>query len=369
MKFMHIADVHLGADPDAGMFADVDRGVEIRDTFEKIIMRARKEQGDLLLVAGDLFHRQPLVRELREVDYLFREVFGRPVVLIAGNHDYIKAASNYRTFKWSDNVHLLMGDDTTGRLDRIYLENLNTEVYGFSYTAKEITAPLYRNARPEKNGRIHILLAHGGDAKHIPVTPSDLAATGFDYIALGHIHKPGIVVPGLAAYAGAPEPADHNDLGRHGVIIGEIRQGQDCRIAFLPMAKREYRHEELVLTEEDTNGSISHRIREHMAELGDADLYKWTLTGFHHAEMLPDTARLLQEPHVFEVLDRTRPAWEIAKLQAEHREDMIGIFIESFLKAGDEAEGGTEAGTENTGNGLSRLEEEALYAGLEAMLT
>ena len=53
---------------------------------------------DLLLISGDLFHRQPLVRELREVNALFASVPEVRVVLIAGNHDYVREDSAYLKF-------------------------------------------------------------------------------------------------------------------------------------------------------------------------------------------------------------------------------------------------------------------------------
>ena len=37
---------------------------------------------------------------------------------------------------------------------------------------------------------INILVAHGGDEKHIPISKKRVAMSGFDYVALGHIHKP-----------------------------------------------------------------------------------------------------------------------------------------------------------------------------------
>ena len=49
-----------------------------------------REQTDLLLIAGDLFHRQPLKKELKEVDYYFSRLSRTKVVLIAGNHDFFK---------------------------------------------------------------------------------------------------------------------------------------------------------------------------------------------------------------------------------------------------------------------------------------
>ena len=105
MRFIHIADVHLGARPDAGPLYSEGRARELWETFEHVLGVCEEEQTDLLLIAGDLFHRQPLVRELKEADYLFSELTHTKVVLIAGNHDYIGKNSNYRTFRWSENVY------------------------------------------------------------------------------------------------------------------------------------------------------------------------------------------------------------------------------------------------------------------------
>ena len=110
MRFIHIADVHLGARPDAGPLYSEGRARELWETFEHVLGVCEEERTDLLLIAGDLFHRQPLVRELKEADYLFSELTHTKVVLIAGNHDYIGKNSNYRTFRWSENVYPLFGE-------------------------------------------------------------------------------------------------------------------------------------------------------------------------------------------------------------------------------------------------------------------
>ena len=63
MRFIHIADVHLGAEPDAGKAYSEERAGELWETLERVLKVCEKEQTDLLLIAGDLFHRQPLLRE------------------------------------------------------------------------------------------------------------------------------------------------------------------------------------------------------------------------------------------------------------------------------------------------------------------
>ena len=71
MRFIHLADVHLGAVPDRGCPWSSRREEEIWETFRRVIAGIRENPVDLLFIAGDLFHRQPLLRELKEEDYDF----------------------------------------------------------------------------------------------------------------------------------------------------------------------------------------------------------------------------------------------------------------------------------------------------------
>ena len=99
MRFIHIADVHLGAVPDKGYPWSEEREKEIWRSFQRVICQVGRTEADLLLIAGDLFHRQPLKRELKEVNYLFSTIPDTKVILMAGNHDYIKKDSFYRDFR------------------------------------------------------------------------------------------------------------------------------------------------------------------------------------------------------------------------------------------------------------------------------
>lgn len=62
MKFIHIADVHLGVVPDAGKSWSEKRAADIWTTFTEVFAVAKKIKVDMVLIAGDLFHRQPLIR-------------------------------------------------------------------------------------------------------------------------------------------------------------------------------------------------------------------------------------------------------------------------------------------------------------------
>ena len=157
MKFIHIADVHLGATPDASMPWAKQRAQEIWDGFDALLEKVREEKADFLLIAGDLFHRQPLMRELKEVNYRFEKLKPTKVVLMAGNHDYLRQDSLYRKMQWAQNVYFF----SNTKAECFYFEDVQTYIYGLSYMDYEVTDPMYDCLCPVKENGCHILLAHG----------------------------------------------------------------------------------------------------------------------------------------------------------------------------------------------------------------
>lgn len=326
MKFIHIADVHLGANPDAGP----QRAGELWDTFERVLQICEEEQTDLLLIAGDLFHRQPLQRELKEVDYLFSELSHTKVVLIAGNHDYIRRESYYRTFEWSGNVYPLFGET----LEYVDFPELQTAVYGLSYHSREIREPLYDGLRARGLEPVEILLAHGGDEKHIPIDRKALERSGFSYVALGHIHKPQELHKDRIVYAGALEPIDRNDTGPHGFVRGEVTE-KDVKVRRVPCALREYVRLDIQVNPEDTQGSVRRKIRQCLEESGDRNIYQVILKGKRDADLSFDLKRLAGEGNILEVADETAPALDFRKLYEENQENLLGKYIGRFSECGE----------------------------------
>lgn len=347
MKFIHIADVHLGAQPEAGRAYSKSRPRELWDTFSAVIDCCNQEQADLLLIAGDLFHRQPLLRELKELSYLFSKLEQTQVVMIAGNHDYIKRDSYYRTFEWPEHVHMLSGKAP----GYVLFPELDAAVYGFSYHSREILEPLYDNMKAQGAARYEILLAHGGDERHIPIRRQCLERSGFDYIALGHIHKRQSLIEGFAEYAGSLEPTDKNDVGKHGYIKGELDE-DGLRLEFVPVAGREYLHLALQVKETTTNGSVRDRIGQIIKERGRQHLYRFVLQGKRDVDVVFDTSCMDPFGNVLEVVDQTRPAYDFERLWEENKGNLIGRYIESFAGCGEES-----------------VEYRALCEGVEALLS
>lgn len=325
VTFYHVSDVHLGASPDEGFPWSKKRREEIWENFEKLLRRADEEKVDLLLLAGDLFHRQPLKGELKEVNYVFSAMKHTRVVLIAGNHDYLKRDSCYREFPWSENVYFLGGRTC----EKCVFADLHTTVYGLSYHSREIAEPLYDELTPQEDGNFSVLLAHGGDASHIPLDKKKLAASGFDYIALGHIHKPAELLKNRMAYAGALEPLDKNDLGPHGFISGRYERGS-VETRFIPWAVREYIALEFPADRDSSDAGVREAIREKIRTLGEQNLYKIRLTGFRDPDICFETKRYGSLGQIVEALDETRPYYDLERLKQVHGEDLVGRYIRSF---------------------------------------
>ena len=127
------------------------------------------------------------------------------IVLIAGNHRYYKRESYLpgelrgrpMCIGWKKKS-LPMGFPGT--------ENQSLGIYAI--TAGKFPSPLYDGIKVPKDSPMpwNILLAHGGDEKHIPMSADTFRRSGFDYIALGHIHKPQILEENYLAYPGSLEP-------------------------------------------------------------------------------------------------------------------------------------------------------------------
>lgn len=305
MKLIHIADVHWGAEPERDKPWGKDRAKEIKETFRRVLQRAKKQETDLLLISGDFFERQPSLTEIREVDYLLKQLNHTKTVWIAGNHDYLRKGTGLEAYEWESDTFFLKGPE----LEKVSFPELNAAVYGFSYWQDQIKEPLYDSLQPRGEEEISILLAHGGDEKHIPIHRETLKWSGFDYIALGHIHKPEMIFEDLMAYAGSLEPLDHTETGNHGFMEGEISEERQI-ITFHPFAKREYVQTEVYVTEEMSGEEILDRMDTEISYRGSENIHEIILQGTMNPQIELDKQRIQQKYRISGIIDQTKSIWE-----------------------------------------------------------
>lgn len=349
MKFIHTGDFHYGMNPDSDRPWSKERAEAVRDSLTRVTAAAKETKTDLLLIAGDLFHHQPLVRELKEVNYLFSTIPDTHVVIIAGNHDRIRDNSAVLSFPWEPNVTFF----TETELSSVYFKDINTEVYGFSWHEPEITENLLAGIRIPDNGRIHILLAHGGDRNHLPFDKNELADAGFSYCALGHIHKPQVLVPDRVVFCGSPEPLDLTETGKHGYYAGEINPVSRLvtSLHFVPIAKAEYVSLIVNVTPSSTNTELLMCIADEINQRGPQNIYRLKVRGMRDPDLEFDLSVLSKRFRIIEIIDESEPKYDFPKLFAEHPSDMIGFFVQELDKPD-----------------ISPIGKKALYYGVNALL-
>lgn len=353
MKFIHLGDVHLGVKPDASFPWSEDRKQEVWDGFVRIIDICNEDRIDLLLICGDFFHKQPLVRELKEVNYIFSRLKETKVVIIAGNHDYISPRSNYISFEWCDKVHMLIDEN----MDSVYFEDINTEVYGFSYHQREIKDPLLDGVKIQHEDRINILMAHAGTPSNIPFDLKTLESKGFDYIALGHIHKPERLGHRIA-HAGSIEPIDKTDIGKRGFIVGEIKKDKEIQeeshieFYFKNHSYRQYININIEVKDTMTNGQMHDLVKETLKQHKSTNVFIITLRGYKDPDIRFDINSIYSFANVIEVIDLTKANYNFRQLYMDNRDNIIGSYI-SHIENSREDESITT---------------KALYYGIEALL-
>ncbi|MHB1419726.1 MAG: metallophosphoesterase family protein, partial [Bacillota bacterium] len=226
MRFLHLADLHLGWSP---VFL-ADRETERRRERDGLLARAvdyaldRENKIGLVLIAGDLFETHRPEKELVEkvLQELHRLVAGGiQLVLLPGNHDeitYHNSVYQEQVDRWPG---ILVRNPRPALVAKIDVQGERCYVYSLAYTGgiTPTATPLADFPRMDAVGW-HIGMFHGsldwnaGD-RSLPLASSGLARAGYHYVALGHLHSHKVVQlsSGPAVYAGAVEAKGFNDPG------------------------------------------------------------------------------------------------------------------------------------------------------------
>lgn len=279
MKILHTADWHLG-----DRLGRIDRTDDLRRAVERVAAYCQQERVDVLLVAGDLFSELARPESLRETIRHWQEVFrefletGGTILTLTGNHDNESFCQTL--------VHAMtLAAPTVGKTGevipagRLYLAaeptfirlQDRTDGYDVQFVLMPYPTPSrflkgegMRYGSPDEKNRL--LVSAWADAlrdirahpKYDPKAPAVLGAhvhvhgsaigpslfrlteqedvvvegrdlpEWFDYVALGHIHKPQAVGAPHVRYSGSIEKMDLGEQAdQKGVVLVEI--GPDGR--------------------------------------------------------------------------------------------------------------------------------------------
>ena len=239
------SSTHLGArHADLGDVAAAQRERQFA-AFGASVDMALAEKVDLFLIAGDLFdsNTQPRRSVERVAGELARLAEARVrTVIIPGTHDVYDRSSIYRAYDLAVLAGTQPADElvtvlTPGR-PWIHLAACDVVVHGPVFATKRAPhSPLRDLAAVEtppatwKIGLLHAALSIPGrtDKDEVVITTDEIAASGLDYLALGHWHSAQVAKAGgvTYAYAGAPEPVavDQDRAGKVLLVTLDERDG------------------------------------------------------------------------------------------------------------------------------------------------
>jgi exonuclease SbcD len=303
ISIMHLADVHLGAPMKWLGEKTLERQQDINTTFIKAIDVALN-QADLVLLAGDIFdHHHPA----EEIVTFFRNQIQRlstagiPVVAVPGNHDgYYYPDSVWRTREFPS-LNLI----TSPKIDiplSLEIKGIPVHIYGMAFQPTLSKGPFDTFTKKSEPG-IHIALIHGSlmhspewgiRAKDVPLDPKNLAASGMNYVALGHYHRfsetnlNGIPV----VYPGSPEGLNWQEDGDRYLVTATFDNGSVS--VNRQVCQKHTIHNltvDITAWEEPTTESIKKHLLD-LLKVSD-DLYQITVKGT--AQELIDFQRIQEE--------------------------------------------------------------------------
>ena len=288
IKILHTADIHL--DSPLKSLALRDEGLRTRvqtatrTAFTRIVNTAIDEDVAALMIAGDLF--DGVERSARTVAFLFEQLDklrerNIRVFYIKGNHDAENPITNNLTLP--DNVHIF-----DGRGGKVQL-NENIWIHGVSFAGRQAPESLLSKFSTPIVGAVNIAMLHtslAGAAGHdvyAPCSVADLATMGFDYWALGHVHRrqvhsedPWIVMPGM------PQGRDIGETGLKSVTL--LTVDGTIQVKEVPTSAVEFLPHTIDVTDLDSPDALRDRFRQELRELekglqSDTCVVRLTLSG------------------------------------------------------------------------------------------
>ena len=254
--FIHTSDWHLGQN-----FYGYDRSEEQYDFLSQLADIVRKRQPDALLVSGDIYHtaapsNAAVNLYVNAMLDIHKACPTMAIIVIAGNHDSASRLDSDQRLWQLANVTVLGGISRDGDghadLSRHIIKVGNKGIVAAVPFAYPASFPLtvgasdidrsqrqqayfqalldHVNAHNDNNLPV-VLMAHlavnnsdftGHDRNMMmECVEIDALGSGYDYAALGHIHRPQDVSE-RARYCGTPIPVSFDEQCEHSVSIVEI---------------------------------------------------------------------------------------------------------------------------------------------------
>lgn len=278
MKFIHAADIHLdsalhGLERYEGAPVEEIRSAT-RRAFDNLIELAIDEQVAFVLLVGDLYDGD---WKDYNTGLYFVERMGRlrdasiRAFIVAGNHD--AASQITKHLRLPDNVTLF----STRKPERVVLDDLGVSICGQGFATRAVTDDISQGYPQGDRQLLNIGLLHTcldgkpGHEPYAPCTVDGLRSKGYQYWALGHVHKreevgqdPWIVFPGNI------QGRHIREIGPKGCTLVTVDGGEIVEVAHRDLDVMRWSICELDVSAAETVDDIYEQVREGLQSALDA---------------------------------------------------------------------------------------------------
>jgi len=330
MKFVHIADLHFDM-PFVLLTSkdnlDMKRRVEQKQAFDKVINYIKENNIELLFISGDLYENEHVKNST--IDYInnsFKQIPNTQIYISPGNHDPYLKNSMYNLYEWADNVTIFNRE--VGKY-----EEGDIDIYGIGFDDFTLEKINLDEFKIQDKSKTNILIIHAAvdsstsaDKLYNPITLNELKELGFDYIALGHIHKreykeKNIIYPGSLVALGFDEP------GEHGMIVGNIENGI-VNTEFIKLDDRAFETVEFDVTNILSQEQLIEELNN--IYMGNT-LIKIVLIGTRNFEIyINKVLNLIENNNILKMEDKTKIAYDLDILKEQNT--LTGIFVKNMLE-------------------------------------
>ena len=360
MKFIHMADMHFDSSflnlSDKDIMGDL-RRLKQRDAFKKIIEKIKTNEIKYFFISGDFYEHKYIKKSTIEyINNLFKEIPETKIFIAPGNHDPKIKNSYYNKFHWNENVYIF-----NNKIEKI--EFPEVDIYGFGFDDFYCPKLNIKELKIENKNKLNILIIHGSldggndeNREYNPLKKSELEELGFDYIALGHIHKRNFVEGEneKIIYPGSTISLGFDELGDHGVIFGELEK-EKLNLKFIPIDEEEFVEKNLEVDNINSKEELIEKINS--LEIKNNEYVKIILIGNRNFEINTyEILKFIENDRIIKIKDKTKLGYDLEKLQNE--KTLKGLFAKEMnLKLKDE----------NITEDEKQIIEKAIEIGFEAL--
>ncbi|MGC8491634.1 MAG: metallophosphoesterase family protein [Syntrophobacteraceae bacterium] len=233
-SFIHAADIHLDS-PMLRLEGYEGAPVELirqatRRALDNLVHLAISEKVDFVLISGDLYDGD--WKDYNTGLYFISRMArlaeaGIPVCIIAGNHD--AANKMTKSLRLPEGIHRF----ESRRPNTVVIEQTGVAVHGQSFPSGAVSRDLSADYPAAVSGYFNIGMLHTcatGSSEHATYAPCSvegLKGKGYDYWALGHIHKrQALCEDPPILFAGNLQGRNIGETGEKGCMLVRVENGR-----------------------------------------------------------------------------------------------------------------------------------------------